>query len=137
MKTPEQEYQPDMPTSCVTKPLARAVRLMGDAAVLLIIIHLLQGPQRFNALRESIGHISSKTLSHRLKVLEEMGFVQRQAFLEIPPRVEYQLTDTGREFGDVIAAIEQFAERNLTRTGPCALDPSVIAADLAEQASPE
>jgi DNA-binding HxlR family transcriptional regulator len=137
MKTPEQDYQPEMPASCVTKPLSRAVRLLGDAGVLLIIIHLLQGPQRFNALHDSIGHISSKTLSHRLKVLEEMGFVQRQAFLEIPPRVEYQLTATGREFGDVIAAIEQFAERNLTRASPCVLDPSTLAGDLAGQVSPE
>src|SRR6266702_1036002 len=62
----------------------------------------------------TMGHISSKTLTQRLRVLEEMGFVQRRAFLEIPPRVEYHLTEKGQEFGEVIAAIEQFAERNLS-----------------------
>jgi DNA-binding HxlR family transcriptional regulator len=56
----------------------------------------------------------SKTLTQRLKVLEERGFVQRRAFLEIPPRVEYHLTEKGQEFGDVIAAIEQFAQKNLS-----------------------
>ena len=61
-----------------------------------------------------MGHISSKTLSQRLKLLEEIGFVQRQAFLEIPPRVEYHLTEKGQELGDVIAAIEQFANKNLS-----------------------
>lgn len=61
-----------------------------------------------------MGHISSKTLIQRLRVLEEMGFVQRQAFLEIPPRVEYHLTEKGQEFGDVIAAISQFALTNLS-----------------------
>ena len=59
-----------------------------------------------------MGHISSKTLTQRLRALEELGLVQRRAFLEIPPRVEYRLTEKGQEFGEVIAAIEQFAERN-------------------------
>src|SRR6059058_4478725 len=61
-----------------------------------------------------MGHISSKTLTQRLRVLEELGFVQRRAFLEIPPRVEYHLTEKGQELGDVIAAIEQFAQKNLS-----------------------
>jgi DNA-binding HxlR family transcriptional regulator len=92
----------------------RAIRLIGDAWILLILINLLRGRKRFNELRESMGHISSKTLIQRLRALEEMGFVQRRACLEIPPRVEYHLTEKGQEFGDVIAAIEQFAQNNLS-----------------------
>ena len=61
-----------------------------------------------------MGHISSKTLTQRLRALEELGMVQRRAFLEIPPRVEYHLTEKGQEFGEIIAAIELFAERNLS-----------------------
>ena len=79
--------------------MGRAIRLIGDAWILLIIINLLRGPKRFNELRELMGHISSKTLTQRLKVLEERGFVQRRAFLEIPPRVEYHLTEKGRNLG--------------------------------------
>jgi len=113
MKTLDQEQPTEMPEACATTAMGRAIRLIGDAWILLIIINLLRGPKRFNELRELMGHISSKTLTQRLRVLEEMGFVERRAFLEIPPRVEYHLTEKGQEFGDVIAAIEQFAQKNL------------------------
>src|SRR5260221_14608509 len=114
MKTSDQEKPTEMPEACATTPMGRAIRLIGDAWILLIIINLLRGPKRFNELQAFMGHISSKTLTLRLRALEELGFVQRRAFLEIPPRVEYHLTDNGQEFGQVIAAIEQFAHRNLS-----------------------
>ncbi len=114
MKTVDLEDTARIPETCTTTPLARAIRLLGDAWVLLIVMHLLQGSIRFNALRAELGHISSKTLSHRLKVLEELGFVQRQAFLEIPPRVEYHLTERGRELGEVIEVLERFGTRHLS-----------------------
>ena len=97
----------------MSTPMGRAIRLIGDAWVLLIIINLLRGSKRFGELQALMGNISSKTLTQRLRTLEELGFVQRKAFLEIPPRVEYHLTDKGQEFGEIIAAIEQFAEKNL------------------------
>ncbi len=122
-----------MPETCTTTPLGRAIRLLGDAWVLLIVMNLLQGPMRFNALRASLGHISSKTLSHRLKVLEELGFVQRQAFLEIPPRVEYHLTEQGQELGDVIEALEQFGKKNLSGPVASRCDACSSAADGATQ----
>ena len=114
MKTSDQEYSAATPEACTATPIARAIRLLGDVWILLIVMNLLQGPKRFNALRASLGHISSKTLSHRLKVLEELGFVQREAFLEIPPRVEYHLTEQGQELGDVIEVIEQFGKKHLS-----------------------
>src|SRR5947209_7656289 len=113
MKTPDQEQPSAMPEACATTPMGRAIRLIGDAWVLLIIINLLRGPKRFGELQTLMGNISSKTLTQRLRALEDLGFVHRRAFLEIPPRVEYQLTNTGQEFGEIIAAIEQFAEKNL------------------------
>jgi DNA-binding HxlR family transcriptional regulator len=97
-----------------SKCIARGIRLIGDVWVLMIIINLLRGPKRFGELQAFMGHISSKTLTQRLRMLDELGFVQRRAFLEIPPRVEYHLTDKGQEFGEVIAAIELFAEKNLS-----------------------
>jgi DNA-binding HxlR family transcriptional regulator len=114
MRTSDQEYSATTPEACTATPIGRAIRLLGDAWILLIVLNLLQGPKRFNALRASLGHISSKTLSHRLKVLEELGFVQREAFLEIPPRVEYHLTEQGQELGDVIEVIEQFGKKHLS-----------------------
>src|SRR5437588_4454859 len=114
MKTFEQEQSTAISETCTTTPLGRAIRLLGDAWVLLIVMNLLQGSMRFNALRATLGHISSKTLSSRLKLLEELDFVQRVAFLEIPPRVEYHLTEKGRELGGVIAALEQFGNKHLS-----------------------
>jgi DNA-binding HxlR family transcriptional regulator len=114
MKTDDQQQPTEMSEACATSPMGRAIRLIGDAWILLIIINLLRGPKRFNELQALMGHISSKTLTQRLRALEELGFVQRRAFLEIPPRVEYHLTDKGQEFGEVIAAIEQFAQKNLS-----------------------
>jgi DNA-binding HxlR family transcriptional regulator len=104
---------PAMPEACCETPMGKAIRLIGDVWLLLIVINLLRGPKRFNELRDLLGHISPKTLSQRLKLLEEIGFVERRAFAEIPPRVEYHITEKGRALGEVIEAIEQFAEQNL------------------------
>ncbi len=105
-----------MPEACAATPMGQAIRLIGDVWILLIIINLLRGPKRFNELREFMGNVSPKTLSQRLKWLEEAQFVERRAFMEIPPRVEYHLLAKGRALGDVVAAIEQFAEHNLHDT---------------------
>ena len=114
MKTPDQEQPGTMPEACASTPMGRAIRLIGDAWVLLIIINLLRGSKRFGELQALMGNVSSKTLTQRLRSLEDLGFVHRRAFLEIPPRVEYHLTDRGQEFGEIISAIEQFAEKNLS-----------------------
>jgi DNA-binding HxlR family transcriptional regulator len=106
----------NMREACTTTPLGRAIHLLGDTWVLLIVMNLLQGSMRFNTLRAALGHISSKTLSSRLRLLEELDFVQRLAFLEIPPRVEYHLTEKGRELGDVIAALERFGNKHLSNS---------------------
>lgn len=133
MDISNQEHSTATTAACAATPLGRAIRLLGDEWVLLIVMNLLQGPMRFNTLRASLGHISSKTLSLRLKGLEGLGFVQREAFLEIPPRVEYQLTKQGQELVDVIAAIEQFGEKHLSNpiTSECDTCPS--ASDEANQ----
>ena len=118
MKVSDQAHEVTHLNECVETPLGRAIRLLGDAWILLIIMHLLQGSMRFNTLRAELKHISSKTLSSRLKVLEELGFVQRRAFLEIPPRVEYHITEKGQELGEVIGALEKFGNKHLTSHPP-------------------
>ena len=136
MKKPDQEHSTEMPEACATTPMGRAIRLIGDTWILLIIINLLRGPKRFNELQALMGHISSKTLTQRLRVLEEMGSVQRRAFLEIPPRVEYHLTDKGQEFGEVIAAIELFAQKNLSAlAAPCSAPDDLSPSDRLEEPS--
>jgi DNA-binding HxlR family transcriptional regulator len=99
--------------TCDTHPMGRAIRLIGDMWTLLIVYNLLNGTRRFGELLDAMGNVSPKTLSHRLKMLEEMGFVDRLAYAEIPPRVEYRLTEKGLALVDIMKAIGQFAEQYL------------------------
>ena len=111
MKTLNHAQATENPDTCDTHPMGRAIRLLGDTWILLIVYNLLSGPKRFGELLDAMGNVSPKTLSQRLKMLEEIGFVDRLAFAEIPPRVEYNLTGKGLALVDVIRAIGQFAEQ--------------------------
>jgi len=91
--------------------MSRAMRLIGDIWTLMLVYTLLSGPRRFGELLEAMGNVSPKTVSQRLKMLEETGCVKRHAFAEIPPRVEYHLTEKGQALIDVIEAIKQFGEQ--------------------------
>lgn len=95
----------------------RAISLIGDRWTLFIVYNLLSGPKRFGELL-TMGSVSPKTVSQRLKMLEKIGFVERHAFAEIPPRVEYHLTEKGRALVDILQAISQFGERYLTDDEP-------------------
>jgi DNA-binding HxlR family transcriptional regulator len=90
--------------------MSRAMRLIGDIWTLMIVYNLLGGSRRFGELLEVMGSVSPKTVSQRLKMLEETGCVERRAFAEIPPRVEYRLTEKGQALVGVIEAIKQFGE---------------------------
>ena len=103
---------------CASQPIGRALRLLGDAWTLMIVYTLLTGTKRFGELLEAMDKVSPKTVSQRLKMLEELGFVQRQAFLEIPPRVEYRLTEKGLALVDIMEAIKQFAQHYLSEVDP-------------------
>jgi DNA-binding HxlR family transcriptional regulator len=112
--------------ACATHPMGRALRLLGDAPTLLIIFTLLHGTRRFGALRTAMEDVSPKTIAHRLRLLEELGFVRRRAFAEIPPRVEYDLTEKGFALADIMAAIKAFGERYLA-DAPRPLSPADVA----------
>src|SRR5256885_10748144 len=114
MNTPDHPQTTEQLETCATHPVGRALRLLGDMWTLIIVYTLLSGTKRFGELLDAMGNVSPKTLSQRLKMLEEIGFVDRLAFAEIPPRVEYNLTEKGLALVDVIKAIDQFAMRYLT-----------------------
>lgn len=113
MKTSSHAQTAEKLEICGTHPIGRAIRLLGDMWTLMIVYTLLSGPKRFGELLDTMGNVSPKTLSQRLKMLEEINFVDRLAFAEIPPRVEYRLTEKGLALVDVIKAIDQFAMRYL------------------------
>lgn len=79
----------------------------------LVLIHLLERPHRFNELRRAIGRVSEKMLTQTLQTLERDGVVHRDAKPVIPPRVDYSLTDLGREAAEQVAALAAWTERRL------------------------
>lgn len=97
--------------------VARASQLIGDMWVLLIVRDLLSGPKRFNQLQQSLTNvedirtISSKTLCERLRMLESMKIVNRKLFPEIPPHVEYSLTEKGQALSKVMDQIRSYGEQ--------------------------
>lgn len=89
-------------------PVAQTARIISGKWTLLIIRDLASGARRFNQLERSLQGISPKTLSERLRALEEEGIVDRQTFAEAPPRVEYSLTEKGRDLELVIESMRTF-----------------------------
>lgn len=81
----------------------------------LVLIMLRDGTHRFGALRRRIGSVSEKMLAQTLRVLEEDGFVERRVYAEVPPRVEYSLTEMGGEVAAHMAALGAWVEQNLPR----------------------
>ena len=77
-------------------PVCRTADIVCGKWTLLVIRDLAEGRARFCELERSLAGISPRTLSLRLRALEEEGIVQRQTYPEVPPRVEYALTDKGR-----------------------------------------
>lgn len=92
-------------------PMAAASEIIGDIWTLLIIRDLLKGPKRFNELLESLKGISSSTLAQRLKLLESENILTRVSFPEIPPHVEYSLTQKGKDLYPIVTAITKFGNR--------------------------
>ena len=79
-------------------PIRDVLDRIGDQWSLLVLEVLATGTMRFNELMRAVGDISKQMLSRPLKHLEQDGFVRRTLFAEVPPRVEYELTDLGRSF---------------------------------------
>jgi DNA-binding HxlR family transcriptional regulator len=96
-----------------TCPIERTANLLGDSWTILIVRDLMSGAKRFGQLQDSLGSVSPKTLSHRLKMLEHADILTRQAYAEIPPRVEYKLTEKGCALSQVIEAMREFGEQYL------------------------
>jgi DNA-binding HxlR family transcriptional regulator len=89
----------------------RTLEVIGGKWTTLILRDLLTGTKRFGALRSSLGNIPPKTLTERLRSLEEQGALERVQFPEIPPRVEYTLTEKGRALGAIIEAMAHWGSR--------------------------
>ena len=86
---------------------------------MLVIRDLAEGCSRFCELERSLAGISPRTLSLRLRALEEEGIVERRTYPEVPPRVEYQLTDKGHDLLPIIESMRTYGIRWLNADGGC------------------
>jgi DNA-binding HxlR family transcriptional regulator len=116
-------------------PVCRTAEIVCGKWTLLIIRDLAEGRSRFCELERSLAGISPRTLSLRLRGLEEEGVVERRTFPEVPPRVEYVLTEKGRALVPIIEDMRTYGRRWLDADGGCAQAAEAEAEPVAEAAA--
>jgi len=91
-------------------PVETTLMLMGDKWKVLIVRDLLTGTKRFGELKKCVGNITQKVLTQNLRTMEENGLLSRKVYAEVPPKVEYTLTDLGRSFKPILNSMYQWGE---------------------------
>lgn len=86
-------------------PVETTLMLIDDKWKVLILRELMGGTKRFGELKKSIGHVSQKVLTAQLRDMEAKGLVHREVYAEVPPRVEYSLTETGHSLNPILEAM--------------------------------
>lgn len=89
----------------------RALAIVGAKWTLLILHNLMDGPKRFGELQRIIRGAAPKMLTARLRELEQLGLVTRTVYPEIPPRVEYELTEAGRSLRPIIDSLSRWGQK--------------------------
>jgi len=100
-------------------PVCATAEVVCAKWTLLLVRDLAEGRSRFCELERSLEGISPRTLSLRLRALEEEGIVERRTYPEVPPRVEYQLTDKGEALLPIIESMREYGRTWLMATGDC------------------
>ena len=85
-------------------PVETTLTLIGDKWKVLILRDLMTGTKRFGELKKCVGNVSQKVLTVQLRAMEANGLVHREVYAEVPPRVEYSLTDLGRSLKPILDA---------------------------------
>ena len=91
-------------------PVELALQLVSNRWKVLIIRDLLDGTKRFSELKRSVGNITQKVLTANLRYMEQSGLLTRRAYAEVPPRVEYTLTELGQSLRPVVHALYEWGE---------------------------
>lgn len=89
-------------------PVETTLMLIADRWKVLILRDLMEGTKRFGELKRSIGSISQKVLTANLRSMEDSGLVNRKVYAEVPPKVEYTLTETGYSLKAVLDAMTEW-----------------------------
>ncbi len=91
-------------------PVETTLTLIGDKWKVLILRDLMPGTKRFGELKKSIGSVSQKVLTAQLRDMEKNGLLTRTVYAEVPPRVEYSLTDLGKSLKPILDAMWNWGE---------------------------
>lgn len=102
----EQKSVKDLP-AC---PVETTLTLIGDKWKVLILRDLMPGTKRFGELKKSIGNVSQKVLTAQLRAMEESRLLTRTVYAEVPPRVEYTLTELGKSLKPILDALWNWGE---------------------------
>lgn len=89
-------------------PVETTLSLISNKWKVLILRDQMSGTRRFGELRKSIGHITQKVLTSNLRDMEEQGLLTRTVYAEVPPRVEYTLTELGRSLNPILQAMSDW-----------------------------
>lgn len=98
-------------------PVETTLMLIGDKWKVLILRDLMEGTKRFGELKKSIGSVSQKVLTAQLRDMEDKGLLTRKVYAEVPPRVEYTLTDTGYSLKPVLDSMVAWGADYKRRNG--------------------
>lgn len=99
--------------SRLTCAVESTLEVIGGRWKVLILRELLQGVRRFNELHRSLHGITQKMLTQQLRELEEDGIIHREVYLQVPPKVEYSLTETGKTLKPVLDAMHDWGIKYL------------------------
>ena len=91
-------------------PVETTLTLIGDKWKVLILRDLMPGTKRFGELKKSVGNVSQKVLTAQLRAMEEKGLVHREVYAEVPPRVEYSLTELGKSLKPILDSMWAWGE---------------------------
>ncbi len=92
-------------------PVETTLTLISDKWKVLILRDLMPGTKRFGELKKSIGHVTQKVLTSQLRQMEQSGLVNRKVYPEVPPRVEYTLTDLGYSLKPILDSMQNWGEQ--------------------------
>ena len=101
---------PALSAACPACPVETTLTLISDKWKVLILRDLMPGTTRFGELKKSIGTVTQKVLTAQLRQMEASGLLTRTVYAEVPPRVEYTLTDLGRSLRPVLDAMEAWGK---------------------------
>ena len=91
-------------------PVETTLTLIGDKWKVLILRDLMPGTKRFGELKKSVGNVSQKVLTAQLRAMEKSGLVNRKVYAEVPPRVEYSLTELGKSLKPILDSLWRWGE---------------------------